>query len=106
MLKERICNYECIVDSIDKQVKTMNGLCKDVYYPDSSVNSKCQDYKLVYEQVVYYFVSDVGVYNNTVKTFNEQQAAVGSTVQLVNYETKKEYVDINNDGAFDGKEVK
>ena len=41
-----------IVDGIEEQVKTMNGLCKDVYYPDSSVNSKCQDYKLVYEQVV------------------------------------------------------
>ncbi len=106
MLKEKISNYESIVDGIGKGAKTMEGLCKDVYYPDSSVNSKCNDYKLVYEQVVNYFVSDVGVYNNTVKTFNEQQAAVGSTVQLVNYETKKEYVDINNDGAFDGKEVK
>lgn len=106
MLKERISNYESIVDSIDKQVKTMNGLCKDVYYPDSSVNSKCQDYKLVYEQVVNYFVGDVGVYNNTIKTFNEQQAAVGSTLALVEYESKKDYIDFNKDGAFDGKEVK
>ena len=40
MLKERVSNYESIVDGIEKQVKTMNGLCNDVYYPDSSVNSK------------------------------------------------------------------
>lgn len=106
MLKEKVSNYENIVDEIGNRVKTMNGLCKDVYYPDSSVNSKCNDYKLVYEQVVNYFVGDVAVYNSTIKTFNEQQTAVGSTVQLVEYNTKKDYVDVNKDGAFDGKEVK
>ena len=103
MLKEKLSNYESVVDGIAKQVKTMDGLCKDVYYPDSSVNSKCSDYKLVYEQVMNYFVSDVGVYNNTIKTFNEQYA---KNNKLVNYETKKDYVDFNKDGAFDGKEVK
>ena len=106
MLKERMSNYESVVDGIATQVKTMNGLCKDVYYPDSSVNSKCSDYKLVYEQVINYFVGDVDVYNNTIKTFNEQQAAVGSTLALIEYKTNKKYVDYNKDGAFDGKEVK
>lgn len=106
MLSEKVSNYESIVDGIGKQVKTMDGLCKDVYYPDSSVNSKCNDYKLVYEQVVNYFVGDVGVYNNTIKTFNAQQTAIGSTLQLAEYKTKKDYVDVNKDGAFDGKEVK
>ena len=103
MLKEKISNYESVVDGIGKQVKTMNGLCNDIYYPDSSVNSKCSDYKLVYEQVVNYFVSDVFVYNNTIKTFNEQHA--GSN-KLINYETRKDYIDYNKDGSFDGKEVK
>lgn len=105
MLKERISNYESIVDGIVKQVKTMNGLCKDVYYPDSSVNSKCSDYKLVYEQVINYFVGDIGVYNNTIKNFNEQQAAAGSTLALIEYKTEKDYIDYNKDGAYDGKEV-
>lgn len=106
MLKEKVNNYESIVDEIDKKVKTLDGLCKDVYYPDSSINSKCSDYKLVYEQVVNYFVGDVGVYNNTIKTFNEQQTAIGSTLLLEEYKTNKKYVDVNKDGAFDGKEVK
>ena len=106
MLRDRISNYESIVDGIVQQVNTMNDLCNDVYYPDSSVNSKCNDYKIVYEQVINYFVGDIGVYNNTIKTFNEQQAAVGSSVALIEYETNKKYVDYNNDGSFDGKEVK
>ena len=106
MLKEKVNNYESIVDSIEKQAKTMSGLCKDVYYPDSSVNNKCKDYKLVYEQVVNYFVSDVATYNNTIKTFNEQQVAAGSTLALEEYKTDRDYIDFNKDGAYDGKEVK
>ena len=98
-----VSNYEAMVDSLEKKAKSLDDLCKNVYYPDSSVNSKCSDYKLVYEQVMNYFVSDVGVYNNTIKTFNEQYA---KNNKLVNYETKKDYVDFNKDGAFDGKEVK
>lgn len=106
MMKEQFSNYESIVDGINKQVKIMDGLCNDVYYPDSSINSKCSDYKLVYEQVINYFVGDVGVYNNTIKTFNKQQVDAGSTLALVEYKSNKKYIDYNKDGAFDGKEVK
>lgn len=105
ILKNKLSNYESIVDTIIKRVKTMDGLCKDVYYPDSTVNSKCSNYKLIYEQVVNYFVEDVKLYNDTIKTYNEQQVAAGSTATLVEYKTKKKYVDYNKDGVFEGKEV-
>ena len=103
--KNKLSNYESIVDGIVQKVKTMDGLCKDVYYPDSSVNSKCSDYKLIYEQVINYFVEDVKLYNNTIKTFNEQEAAKGSTFALMEYKTDKKYIDYNKDGVFEGKEV-
>ena len=105
MLKEKINNYESVVDGIVEQVNTMADLCDDVYYPDSSVNSKCSDYKLIYEQVVNYFVNDINLYNNTIKTFNEQHVSAESE-KLVEYKTKKKYIDFNKDGEFDGKEVK
>ncbi len=103
--KEKLSNYESMVDAIIDKTKTMDGLCNDVYYPDSSVNSKCSNYKLIYEQVINYFVEDVKLYNNTIKTFNEQQVAAGSTLALVEYKTKKKYVDYNKDGVYEGKEV-
>ena len=105
ILKNKLSNYESIVDTIIKRVKTMDGLCKDVYYPDSNVNSKCSNYKLIYEQVVNYFVEDVKLYNDTIKTYNEQQVAAGNTATLVEYSTKKEYIDYNKDGVYEGKEV-
>lgn len=105
MLKNKFSNYESIVDTVVKNVKIMDGLCRDVYYPDSNVNSKCSNYKLIYEQVVNYFMEDVKLYNNTIKTFNEQQVAAGSTIALIEYKTAKKYVDYNKDGVFEGKEV-
>lgn len=105
MFKEKLSNYESIVDDVIKHVKVMDDLCKDVYYPDSSVNSKCSNYKLIYEQVANYFMEDIKLYNNTIKTFNEQQAASGSTLALMEYKTTKKYVDYNKDGVFEGKEV-
>ena len=56
-VKNRLSNYENMVDEIGKQAAEMKKLCKDVYYPDSAVNSKCNNYKAIYEQVVNYFVS-------------------------------------------------
>lgn len=103
--KNKFSNYESIVDNIVDKVKIMDGLCKDVYYPDSSVNSKCSNYQLIYEQVINYFMEDVKLYNNAIKTFNEQQATLGNNVVLNEYKTTKKYIDYNKDGVFEGKEV-
>lgn len=105
VLKTKLSNFESIVDEITKKVENMDQLCRDVYYPDSSVNSKCSNYKSIYEQVINYFVGDVGLYNNTIKMYNEQQTAAGSTTLLEEYKTKKDYIDYNNDKEFEGKEV-
>lgn len=104
-LKNKFSNYENLVDEIIKKVIIMDDLCRDVYYPDSTVNNNCNDYKLIYEQVINYFLEDVKLYNNTIKTFNEQQVAIGSTYAIIEYKTSKKYVDYNNDGIFEGKEV-
>ena len=63
----------------------MDDLCKDVYYPDSSVNSKCSNYKIIYEQVGNYFIEDINLYNSTIKTYNEQQTAAGTNLLLEEY---------------------
>lgn len=103
VLKEKLSNYESIVDDVIKHVKKMDSLCKDVYYPDSDVNSKCSNYKLIYEQVANYFMEDIKLYNTTVQTFNSQQAASGSNIVLLEYKTTKKYVDYNKDKVFEGR---
>ena len=103
-VKNKLSNYENLVDQLTKNTKKLNRLCEDVYYPDSKVNTKCSNYKLIYEQVINYFVSDINVYNENVKKYNEYQKNNNSDLRVDKYKTTKEYIDYNNDNEYDGKE--
>ena len=65
-IKNVLSNYEAMVDSLEKKAKSLDDLCKNVYYPDSSVNSKCNNYKSIFEQVNNFFVGDIALYNKIV----------------------------------------
>lgn len=103
-IKNKLSNYENLVDQLEKNTRVLNKLCDDVYYPKSDVNNKCQNYKSIYEQVVNYFVSDIKVYNGNVKKYNDYQASLGFLYKIENYKTKKDFIDFNGDKKFDGKE--
>ena len=103
IIKNQFSNYENIVDEISKKVKVLDQLCDDMYYPDGSVNGKCNNYKLIYEQVVNCFIGDTKVYNKYIKEYNQSVKDMDSTI-LEEYHTKKDYIDYNHDKEFSGKE--
>ena len=102
-IKNKFSNYENIVDEIAKKVTVLDQLCTDMYYPDGSVNGKCNNYKLIYEQVVNCFVGDTLVYNKYISEYNQSVKDTGVGL-LQEYHTKKKYIDYNNDKEFSGKE--
>ena len=103
-LKKELSNYENIVDEISRNVKQLDSMCKEVYYPDNEANSKCINYKSIYEQVVNYFVSDISLYNSYVKKYNDYGNGQEGFKTLEMYSTKKKYIDYNLDKKYDGKE--
>ena len=103
-VKNKLSNYENLVDELTKNTNNMRKLCDDMYYPDSDINNKCNNYKSIYEQVVNYFVTDVNVYNTHIDKFNEYQINLNSGVSLEHYKTDKKFIDFNNDKKYDGKE--
>lgn len=103
-VKKKIEDYEDIVDKLKKDADKMDQLCGTVYYPNSEVNSMCENYKSIYEQVVNYFVTDIHTYNENVKKYNEYQEVIHSSLMVEEYKTKKDYIDYNGDNVFDGKE--
>jgi hypothetical protein len=103
-VKEKISNYEQLVDELTKNAHNLDQLCKNVYYPDATVNSKCKNYKSIYEQVINYFVSDVNLYNQNIEQYNKYQEGLESLLRLKTYSTTKDYIDYNHDKVFDGKE--
>lgn len=103
-VKNKLSNYEQLVDELTKNTNKMNKLCENVYYPDSVANSRCSNYKSIYEQVVNYFVYDISLYNKNVQNYNNYQKKNASTLVIEEYKTKKKYIDYNNDKKYDGKE--
>lgn len=103
-IKERLSNYENLVDELQKNTTKLDKLCNDVYYPESDINNKCVNYKSIYEQVVNYFVTDINTYNQNIVNYNNYQASLGSGLLLKSYDSSKKFIDYNNDGSYDGKE--
>lgn len=103
-VKNKLSNYENLVDELTKNTNNLDKLCSNMYYSDKEVNSKCVNYKSIYEQVVNYFVSDIKVYNDNVAKYNKYQEENNSELKISMYKTDKKYIDYNNDKKFDGKE--
>lgn len=102
--KERFLAYEKVVDSIILSAEGLDRMCTGVYYVDSKVNAKCSEFGSVYEQIVNAFVSDVDLYNNNIKKYNNYQKENNGTLYLDSYVTKKKYFDYNKDKVYEGKE--
>ena len=105
-ITNKISNYEAMVDEMYKNVNKLNDLCNDMYYPDSSVNSICNNYKIIYEQVNNYYVLDIELYNKNVDKYNEYIKTVDANLVVKKFETKKKYIDFDNDGEIIGKDEK
>lgn len=103
-LSNKISNYEAMVDEIHKSIRKLDDLCNDMYYPDSSVNSICNNYKIIYEQVNNYFVLDVKEYNENVNKYNEYIKGIDPNLVIKKYETEKKLIDFDNDGEIVGKD--
>lgn len=103
-IKNKLSNYERIVDELEKNMENLKKLCNNMYYPESNANSQCVNYKSIYEQVVNYFVSDIHFYNDNIEEYNEYQISLGSMLRLRTYHIDRDYIDYNEDGTYDGKE--
>lgn len=104
-MKNQLSNYEQLVDELTKNTEELNVLCTKMYYPDDVANTRCRNYKDIYEQVMNYFVSDMEFYNSKITKYNEYQGSKGTLFRLREYTTDKDYVDYNQDSQFDGREV-
>ena len=103
-VKNKLSNYEQLVDALTKSTKSLDQLCEKTYFPKGEVNSMCINYKMIYEQVINYFVTDIKIYNENIEKYNEYERGLNSDLRLDRYKTNKSYIDYNNDKMFDGKE--
>ncbi len=99
---EKLKEYESLVDDTTKAVKELDKYCKNVYYSSAKTNTKCSDYKELYEQVVNCFVYDVTQINDNIKSYNKQQENKENI--LSEYQHNKKFIDYNKDKKYLGKD--
>ena len=106
--KNKLKTYEELVSSISVSTKdNLREYCKgDIYYASSDVNSKCAAFKQGYEEMVNSFVEDINSYNNNLTQYNAWLDSEGKTdsIKLEQYQTKKTYIDYNEDGTYSGRQ--
>ena len=42
-IKNKLSNYENLVDELEKNTNNLNKLCDDAYYPESKINNICSN---------------------------------------------------------------
>ena len=81
-------------------------------YSDQDANNKCNAYIINYEKTVNSFISDIEFFNNKIDEYNNWIISENEELDNEDKYTKverykatkyKEYIDINNDGTYLGR---
>lgn len=107
--KNKLKDYEEMVSNISLSTKdNLRKYCvDDVYYSSAEVNNQCASFKSGYEEMVNTFVDDINRYNSNLAQYNKwlDDNGLTTSIHLEPYQTKKKYIDYNNDGEYAGKEA-
>jgi len=98
--------YEQIVKDIDEVSKDLKVNCFKETFNETDVNNKISAFVINYEQAINYFVQDVKVLNDKIENYNkwiDDNQSDASYTKLEKYKSSYvEYVDIDNDGKYNG----
>ena len=68
------------------------------------VNSICNNYRTIFEQVNNYFVIDITEFNKNIDKYNTYVIGLDPNLVIKKYETKKKMIDFDDDGVIVGKD--
>lgn len=109
---EEIKEYENLVIEVEDAAVYLKKHCLNESYSDQDANNKCNAYIINYEKTVNSFISDIEFfnskideYNNWIISENEELDDEDKYIEVERYKATKykEYIDINNDGTYLGR---
>ena len=110
---EKIKNYEILVSEVEDAAAYLKDNCENPTYSSIDANTKCNSYVINLEKTINVFVLDVEYFNSKLKEYNEWIIEENKSLkenekynELALYETfkYKDYIDVDNDGVYLGKE--
>lgn len=101
-----MADYEKIINKVEDNSKRLKPNCKNDF-GDINAKTECNQFRVNYEAAMNYYITDVKVYNNIVKEYNEWLINNNSSYQKlekVSLTIYKDYIDYDEDGEYFGKE--
>lgn len=109
---EELKEYENLVIEVEDAAVYLKKHCLNESYSDQDANNKCNAYIINYEKTVNSFISDIEFFNNKIDEYNNWIISENEELDNEDKYTKverykatkyKEYIDINNDGTYLGR---
>ena len=109
---EELKKYENLVAEVEDSAVYLKSHCLNENYSDQDANNKCNAYIINYEKTVNSFVSDIEFFNSKIDEYNnwiidenEELDDEEKYKEVDRYKASKykEYIDINNDGFYLGR---
>lgn len=98
-------SYSDSLDKIDKDYMKVKDKCINVLHPEADVNNKCEAIISGYEEVVNTYISDINSYNSLITSYNKWLSDTNSSdAKLEEIKLDRDYIDINGDREYNGKE--
>ena len=105
-------NYENWISTLDVYTKAtdeaeegssyLKDNCVNTYYSNNDVKNKCDAFVIAYETAINYYTKDVYAFNDNLNLYRRNN--INSNINIIDYELKYDYVDIDSDGKFWGKD--
>lgn len=100
-------DYAKIINVIEDNSKRLKTNCKNDF-GDITAKTQCNQFRVNYEAAMNYYITDVKVYNNIVKEYNVWLTNNNSSykkLEEVSLTLYKDYIDVDGDGEYFGKEA-
>lgn len=95
-------HYTDTVDKVEESSNFLKNNCVNKYYSNESVRNKCDAFVIAYETTINYYTKDIMYFNELISSYLKTLEKESETIKL--YEYKYNYMDINSDGKFIGKD--
>lgn len=94
--------YTKATDEVEEGSSYLKDNCVNTYYSNNDVKNKCDAFVIAYETAINYYAKDVYAFNDNLNLYRRNN--INSNINIIDYELKYDYVDIDSDGKFWGKD--
>lgn len=95
-------SYTNDIDEVENVSSYLKENCVNKYYSNNDIKNKCDSFVIAYETAINYYTKDIYAFNDNLDLYRSNND--GGKESILDYNLKYNYVDIDSDGRFFGKD--